>query len=189
MWERACSRCLSPNACFVSKPDRGSSHLRTGRVTLPGADYLITICTQERCHGLAQPNMLAVLQAELMAMQSEQVLQVRAFTLMPDHLHLLFTLGEKLELSRAVARLKSKLTSCLKLSALGWQAGFHDPRLRAEESLEPYFRYLYLNPYQARLIEPGSIWPYTWFRPEDWKWFESLTDDGKVLPQWLSELP
>jgi REP element-mobilizing transposase RayT len=150
---------------------------------------MITICTHERRHGLAQPNLLAVFQAELTAMQSEHVLQVRAFTLMPDHLHLLFTLGEKLELSRAVARLKSKLSPSLKQSALGWQAGFHDHRLRAEESMEPYFRYIHLNPYQARLIEPGSIWPYTWFRPEDWMWFESLTDEGKAVPEWLAELP
>ena len=134
---------------------------------MPGANYLITICTHERRPGLAQPNLLVALQAELTAMQTEQVLQARAFTLMPDHLHLLLTLGEKLELSRAVARLKSKLTPILRQSALGWQPSFHDHRLRAEESLEPYFRYIHLNPYQARLTEAGSIWPYTWFTPED----------------------
>jgi len=173
----------------VPKPDRGSSHLRTGRISLPGADYLITICTQERRPGLAQPNLLAALQSEFKAMQSEQVLEIRAFTMMPDHLHLLLSLGEKLVLSRTVARLKSKLTPSLKRAALGWQAGFHDHRLREEESLEPYFRYIHLNPYQARLIEPGSIWPYTYFSSDDWMWFKSLTDEGKALPEWLSELP
>lgn len=132
---------------------------------------------------------LTALHAELSAMRGEQVLQVRAFTLMPDHLHLLLTLGEKLELSKAVARLKAKLRPSMNRSALAWQAGFHDHLLRTEESLGPYFRYIHLNPYQARLIEPGSIWPYTWFRPEDWAWFESLTDDGKALPEWLAELP
>lgn len=156
---------------------------------MPGAEYLITICTHERRHGLAQPNLLAALQAQVSAMQSEQVLQVRAFTLMPDHLHLLFTLGERLELSRTLARLKAKLTPSMKQAALGWQVSFHDHRLRPDESLEPYFRYIHLNPYQARLIEPGAIWPYTWFRPEDMAWFEALTDDGKALPEWLAELP
>jgi putative transposase len=188
-WERACSRCSFPNAPFVPKPEKGSGHLRIGRVSVPGAGYFITICTHERRPGLAQPNMLVAMQAELTAMQSDQVLQVRAFTLMPDHLHLLLTLGERLELSRAIARLKAKLAPALKNSAIGWQAGFHDHLLRPEESLGPYFRYIHLNPYQARLTEPGTIWPYTWFRPEDWVWFETLTDDGKALPEWLAELP
>ena len=173
----------------MPKPERGSRYLRTGRISLPGADYLITLCTQDRRPGLAQPNLLTALQAELTTMRADRVLEARAFTLMPDHLHLVTTLGVKLELSRAIARLKSKLTPVLNQSKLVWQPSFHDHRLRVTESLEPYFRYIHLNPYQARLIAREAIWPFTWFRPEDWQWFESLTDDGKVLPEWLSELP
>ncbi len=156
---------------------------------MPGTDYLITICTSERRPGLAQSDLMTALQTELMAMQTEEVLRARAFTLMPDHLHLLLTLGDKLDLSRVVARLKSKLTPRLKRSALSWQPSFHDHRLRAEETLEPYFRYIQLNPYQAHLTEAEAIWPYTWFRPEDWEWFETLTDEGKAMPEWLTELP
>ena len=156
---------------------------------MPGADYLITICTLERRPGLTKPELQAALQAELTAMSIDEVLEARALVLMPDHLHLLISLGEKLELSRAVARLKSKISPVLRKSGLGWQTGFHDHRVRADESLEPYFRYIHLNPYQARLIETGVVWPYSWFRREDWDWFEALTDDGRALPEWLTQLP
>ncbi|MDB6115493.1 MAG: hypothetical protein JWQ62_2438 [Lacunisphaera sp.] len=138
---------------------------------------------------MANSEVFTAMQIALAAMQTERVLVAQALTVMPDHVHLLAALGDKLELSRVIARLKFKLSPVVVRLGLGWQAGFHDHLVRTTEPLLAYFRYIHLNPYRAGLVKPGEVWPYVWFRPEDWEWFASLTDDGSALPDWLMKLP
>ena len=104
---------------------------------------------------------------------------------MPDHIHLLVRLGERVELAEVVRRCKGPLTPLLRAQGLGWQAGFHDHRLRPEEEVLPVFLYIFLNPYRAGLAQAGECWPGYRCCAEDWAWFAALTESGNPFPEWL----
>jgi len=110
---------------------------------------------------------------------------LRCFTVMPDHVHLFFTLGERLTLSQAVARLKTKTHARVRLFGTDWQNNFYDHKIRPNDSMESITRYIYLNPYQAGLIPLIDIWPYFYCCEEDRKWFDRLTGDRLPFPGWL----
>lgn len=104
---------------------------------------------------------------------------------MPDHMHLFFTLGERLTLSQSIARFKTKTQTLLRPQGADWQSNFYDHRIREIDSIESVIRYIYLNPYQAGTIQQNEAWPYFYCCETDWKWFQGLTDNGQPFPEWL----
>ena len=106
-------------------------------------------------------------------------------TLMPDHVHLLVTLGQHTAPSRAIARMKAKTRAPLTARQAAWQANYYDHQLRSSESIEPVIRYIWLNPYAAGLSPLERPWPHFWCGEEDWNWFRSVTDAGAPFPDWL----
>jgi REP element-mobilizing transposase RayT len=112
---------------------------------------------------------------------------VRCAVAMPDHLHLLVTLGDSTTLTACVRRLKGALTPLLRKHGVQWQPTFFDHRLRPDEELLPVFLYIFLNPYRAKLVAPGESWAQYACRAEDWAWFSPLTRESRPMPEWLAE--
>lgn len=168
---------------------KGYQSLRRGRVSEAGFDYFITFCTADRSPGLSSGNIAEALLAECLAMEANAVWTLRCGTIMPDHLHLLITLGNKLSLGKSVARLKSRTAALLRLSGLAWQNGYFDHRLRPHEDILPYFHYTFLNPYRAGLISDTLKWPWLILGPEDREWFMPLLNHALPEPEWLKGLP
>ena len=111
-----------------------------------------------------------------------------AFTVMPDHVHWLFQLGDRLTLGRTIARFKFQTSSGLLAHRLIWQRDFFEHRLRGSESVEEYALYIFLNPYRAQLINAGS-WPGWWSATVDlFEFWTKLNGDGSPPTEWL-ELP
>ncbi len=79
---------------------------------------------------------------------------------MPDHLHWLFALGEKQDLSGVVSTAKSN--SGRTLGGSIWQPGFHDRAIRKEEDVLPAARYLVANPLRAGLVRRVGDYPF-WY--------------------------
>ena len=148
------------------------------------ADYFVTICLQPR-RAILVPDIVAVLLNEAQRMTTDGCWTLRCLTVMPDHAHLFFTLGERLMLSQSVARLKTKTQSFVRPFGTDWQNNFYDHKVRPNDSIERVMRYIYLNPYHAGLIQPIDRWPYFYCCKEDMKWFDSLIDDCQPFPEWL----
>ena len=110
---------------------------------------------------------------------------VRTATIMPDHLHLLISLGEAGTLSAAVRLLKGRLASEFRRKEMRWQPGYYDRHIRPNDDRLHVFLYVFLNPYRADLSEPGDAWPGYWCRPEDWEWLGNMTDADSPFPEWL----
>lgn len=83
---------------------------------------------------------------------------------MPDHLHLLITLGTEESLSGIVQKMKSNTARELKACNPGveqvWAPAFHDRALRREEDLRDVARYLVLNPVRAGLVRRVGDYPF-----------------------------
>lgn len=166
------------------KRNTGPNALRRGRASRHETDYFLTVCTEDRkaaITGSVADTMLAALHES----HAAGAWRLRCLVLMPDHLHLLARLGDKLTLSQAVSRFKFATRLILGAYKARWQDNYYDHRLRVAESAEPVIRYIHSNPYEAGLVPAGATWPWFYCALEDWDWFSQLTDSGRPYPEWL----
>ena len=119
-------------------------------------------------------------------MEADCTWVIRCATIMPDHLHLIAVLGNRLSLGQAVQRLKAKTAAVLRCSGLEWERDFFDHRLRLHDERPSLFLYLFLNPYRKNIC-PGDQ-PWQWFlcQADDWRWFRDYLDRDMPSPEWLT---
>jgi REP element-mobilizing transposase RayT len=110
-----------------------------------------------------------------------------AFTVMPDHVHWLFTLGRRLTLGRVLARWKAQTNGCLKAASAAWQRDFYEHRLRPDEPMEMYALYIFLNPYRAGLLTANDTWPH-WhcLVPGRFDFTANLSLGGTPPAEWIA---
>ena len=168
-------------------PTKGRVALRRGRVSIPHAEDFLTVCTDEKRTGLISPSAASTILAEMRAMTGDRTWQLRCAVVMPDHIHALVILGERLTLGQSIGRLKSKTKPVLHAidPALEWERDFYDHHVRPDEERLAIFLYVFLNPYRAGLCARGDRWPWYFCRDEDWHWFSGLLDADCPYPEWL----
>jgi REP element-mobilizing transposase RayT len=169
----------------MPEPRKGYGALRRGRHSAPGADYFLTLCLIRPSAALNREEVINRCQQELLRVEAEQSWTLRSVVFMPDHLHLLITLGPDAVLSAVVRLFKGRLTPCLRQSEARWQENYYDHQLYPEEDRLPVFLYIFLNPYRKNLIAPDQIWPGYFCAESDWAWFEPLTRESCPEPAWL----
>ena len=76
---------------------------------------------------------------------------------MPDHLHMLISIGANTDLSNLILDFK-RITA--RTAQIHWQRNFFDHRLRNDESECEKADYILHNPIRAGLIETDGDWPY-----------------------------
>ncbi len=121
----------------------------------PLADHLV-LGTAGRRHYLADPSVASDCLKHLVAMSSRSRFRVLAYTVLPDHLHLLLVgMDEDAYLVGFVDRFK-QLTGFTFKCRTGrrlWQQSFYDHVLRGEEAPLDVARYVFENPVRAGLAE------------------------------------
>lgn len=172
-------------------PTKGHAALRRGRVSLPHADYFLTLCTDEKRPGLTSPAVATAILTALRAMDADGTWRLRCAVVMPDHLHAVVILGERLTLGQSVGRLKSKTHPSLRAVAansaafLAWERDFYDHHVRPDEDRLALFRYIFLNPDRAGLCATGDRWPWYYCCDDDWSWFKGELNTERPYPEWL----
>lgn len=167
------------------KPARGYESLRRNRVTIPGASYFLTLCTQRRATGLNHPATATAIQEQILALERAATFVLQAAVIMPDHLHMLGIVTGPLTVGQVVGRLKAKTRPALQPAGLRWQGNFFEHRISPVDSLEDVLRYLFLNPYRARLLLPIETYPWFWLGPAQAAWFRPTLNDDRPFPSWL----
>jgi putative transposase len=86
------------------------------------------------------------------------------FVVMPDHLHLLITVGGTLSIERALQFIKGGFSYQLRKEQgypqEVWQRGFSEVRVRDREAFERCRRYIAQNPVKAGLARTPEEYPY-----------------------------
>jgi putative transposase len=89
---------------------------------------------------------------------------VHDFVIMPDHVHLLLSVGGDTTIEKAMQLIKGRFSYRLKHERgyLGgvWQVGFSESRADDAASFERYRRYIAQNPVKAGLAECADEYPY-----------------------------
>lgn len=184
----ACASAALP-PCYHSPamalPNRQTSRLRFGRTSAPGASYFITNCTKDRAAILTATNTGRTVADSLLALHSSGEIQLAAATIMPDHVHLLFTLGDRLRVGQVVGKFKT-LARNMGRATWRWQQDGFEHQLRDVESMEDYGFYMFMNPYRAGLCPLAAPWPW-WLCPQPSLFrFLSARDQNQAVPsEWL----
>ena len=86
------------------------------------------------------------------------------FVIMPNHVHLLITVGGNMSIEKAMQFIKGGFSFRLKKEAgpLGevWQRGFSEVRVDSNESFSQHRRYIAENPVKAGLADSPEEFPY-----------------------------
>jgi len=135
-----------------------SHRLRIGRHSQANQVYLVTMVTIHRQPVFAEFQAARCLVRTLHEEQRLGRASTWAYVLMPDHLHWLMQLGDKVDLTRCVQSVKSMVTR--QLGQPVWQAGFHDRAMRQEENLQALARYIVSNPVRAGLVKRVGDYPH-----------------------------
>jgi len=186
-----------PAAVFTSEaptggtlPIRKTQNLRKGRRSMPGVRYFISLCTKDRRAGLTEAALADAILAAWRLQHADGDYVFHCGTVMPDHVHCLFTLGDRFSLGKCIVKFKAKTKEALNTLGLEWQRDFYDHWLRADDSMERFARYVFLNPYRKELLPPDQGWAH-WhlsrqYRPE---FVEHLDARGAPPTEWLSGSP
>jgi putative transposase len=132
--------------------------LRSGRYSQSGLVYLLTTVTQGRQPVFGDFDGARALIGVLREQQALNHAQTLAFVVMPDHLHWLMQLGDRVDLSRCMRTVKSM--SARRIGRPIWQRGFHDHALRSDDDIPAMARYIVRNPVRAGLVTRTGLYPH-----------------------------
>jgi REP element-mobilizing transposase RayT len=118
---------------------------------------------------LRDPKIAAVVEEEIRRFHGERY-ALRAWVVMPNHVHVLFRVGQ-LPMSRVVgdwkkhsARLANRI---LQRTGAFWEADFWDTFMRDPEHEATACEYIENNPVKARLVKRVKDWPWSSVRWRD----------------------
>ena len=95
---------------------------------------------------------------------ADRKFRLHDFVAMPDHVHLLLTVGADMTIEKAMQLIKGRFSYRLKKECgyLGevWQRGFSELRVESRESFLQHREYIAENPVKAGLVDARDQFPY-----------------------------
>src|SRR6266481_10212045 len=141
------------------KPIRLPKQHYVGRRT-----YFLTLCTRDRIPYFRSDRIAKWVLATLQQIAAQRSFSLRAYCLMPDHLHVLLQ-GDSTasDLLSFVKTFKHKTTFHFraKTGKTLWQISFFDHILRTAEELSKTAEYILSNPVPAGLVKRPQDYPYS----------------------------
>ncbi len=107
MWEGLYAPTKFSMGPQINKP--GYAALRRFRKSAAGADYFLTTTLQVRGRGLEANTLQREVQNQWQRLQDEKLWQIRTAVVMPDHVHLLVSLGPETELAACLRLFKGRV--------------------------------------------------------------------------------
>jgi len=127
--------------------------------------YFITSATASR-RRLFQIEQNAILFIEVLQEQRRKNrLQLHAFVVMPDHIHLLLTPAPDLSLEKAMQYIKGGFSFLLKSKLDVWQRSYTNHRISSRHDLTTPISYIHQNPIDNRPATEPHLYPYSSANP------------------------
>lgn len=143
--------------------------LLKGRYSKAQHVYHVTFCTDKKKQWFNNLYCGRILVQQIKKVHEQGSVTSLAWVIMPDHVHLLFQLGDEISLSTVIKNVKAKssleINKQLQRKGRLWQRGFYDHALRAEDGVRQVARYIVANPLRAGIVEnigDYSLWDAIW---------------------------
>lgn len=128
-----------------------------------GQVFSITICTANRQDFFTNSEIARQVINTLKSDLISRRLDLFAYCLMPDHLHLLVAPkdGNLIDIIGSWKKFTGRLMRKSGSSGPFWQRGFYDHALRREEDLVRTAEYMVMNPVRSGLVDLWEEYPYS----------------------------
>jgi putative transposase len=174
--------------------------VRYRRNRVPGGTYFFTVTLEDR-QSTVLVDHVGSLRAAFREARQERPFTIDAIVILPDHLHVIFTLSAKdADFSGRWRRIKGHFSS--QMIAAGvmvarhangdlalWQRRFWERTIRDEGDFARHVDHIHFNPVKHKLVSRVQDWPYSSFHqyvrqgilPLDWggDMSESVMDFGE----------
>lgn len=161
--------------------------LRAARFSAPNVVYSVTSCVEGRqmrlvlspSHPQESDRRANIVMSCLRWLHLHRRIACHAYVVMPDHVHLIFALGDGQTLP-AVMTSFGAFTG-RQLNALDgsrgrfWQKGFYDHAIRNQADLQAKVDYVLANPIRKGFVLNPEDWPFSASYP-DWGTLNEVTD-------------
>lgn len=139
---------------------------RVGRVVLPDYPHHIVQRGHNRQVVFAQESDFSVYIENLRELKVECGIQIHAYCLMTNHVHLLLQPGEAIaELGRFMKALSARMTRHFnrleRRSGTLWESRYKSSPVQTEQYLLACCRYIELNPVRAHMVDQPGAWPWS----------------------------
>jgi len=162
---------------------RLTDDLRKGRITLPHARYFITCASKRPQYRMIEPRPALAIKNAIEHLEKCGDVNLLCGTIMPDHVHLLLVLKEKLSIGQIIGKFKTMTKICLSQYGIHWQRNYFEHRLRADDLASDYARYIFMNPYRSNLVSRESEWPH-WLKNSEINFnFMAYLEQGRFPPK------
>ncbi len=147
--------------------------LRKGRVSIPGQFYSITKCCADHNPFLIPDlkdfaiahQIFEIITASVIWLNEKGYFISRNYVMMPDHLHLIFQLGEVRTLEQLMHSFASftanQINKVLRRAGSSWQSGYYDHALRDDDAFNRHIWYIAENPVRAGFVQEPQDWPFS----------------------------
>ncbi|MEA3399958.1 MAG: transposase [Armatimonadota bacterium] len=138
-------------------------------------------CTRNRRRVLLHGGLPRILRALLDSTARGHGCEIIAYTIMPDHLHVLACVvregGDTLPFFKEFKRSAAHAAMAMELDRL-WQRDFWDRHTRNDHDLRKCVTYILWNAVEEGLCERPEEWPYAAFRGWPWSLLERAANAG-----------
>ena len=145
-------------------PNKGHKQLRKGRISIPGAYYSVSMATHNRIPILTTTDIPEIIFDCFNWLDTNKRIKWICIMIMPDHIHVIFQLGNKQTLSQLMQTFKrftaKKINEHLEQNGSIWQVNYYDHKIRHDESLNKLIRYCYENPVRKNLVSKPEDYPH-----------------------------
>jgi len=152
--------------CFVAIPTRRANpaHVKAGART-----FFITSSTWGKRNLLQSDRAAELFLRILYEYRAQNKFRLHDFVVMPNHFHLLLTVGSEMTIERAVQFIKGGFSfragKELGLESPVWQKGFSEVRIRDSEGFLQVRTYVRSNPAARHLVANAADYPYSSAHP------------------------
>jgi putative transposase len=145
----------------MARPGRNAS---PDHILRPARTFFVTTKTSMGRRLLQTDRNSGLLIDVLRTLVAEKLFELHDFVIMPDHVHLLLTVGEGMTVERAMQRIKGSFSYRIarEFGYAGevWQRGFSEVQVLGRESFENHRTYITENPVKAGLVDSPEQYPF-----------------------------
>jgi putative transposase len=167
-----------------ANPDRIASSART---------FFVTTKTSQGAPLLQSERNAMLLVNVLRGYVADGKFRIHDFVIMPNHLHVLLTVGRDMTIEKAMQFIKGGFSHRLKKDHgyLGefWQRGFSEVRITDQESFLQHRKYIAGNPVKAGLVEAPEEFRYCYTYLAKTKAAEAKAPDSTLPAARLKSCP
>jgi putative transposase len=125
--------------------------------------YFLTIVTAQRRRIFQVSNTAQMMLEHLQEQRRKNRLELYAFVIMPDHVHMLLTPAHDVSLEKAVQYIKGGFSFLLKSKLDVWERDYNESQVTTEDQFQGFRTYIEANPVRAHLVTEAEEYPHSSF--------------------------